>query len=106
VGRLKQFGAQAAPAAQELAAALADANTDFAEGAAEASIVIGGPAVEPLAAQLRASSLSARKLALACLAKIGPAAKTAVPKIEACRQDADPQVRQLAETALTRIRGL
>jgi hypothetical protein len=103
--RLKQSAPAAAPVAGELAVALADSNSDVAELAAEALIVIGAPAVQPLGGQLSTGSAQARKLALACLAKIGPAAKAAMPKIEACKQDPDPQVRQLAEAALKRISG-
>jgi HEAT repeat protein len=103
--RLRQLGVQAAPAVHELAAVLADSNNDVAESAAETLILIGTPAVQPVAEQLSSRNVSARKLALACLAKIGVAAKETVPKIEACQRDADPQVRQLAEAALKRIRG-
>jgi hypothetical protein len=101
--RLRQLGPAAAPAAKELAAALADSNSGVAEAAAEALIRIGPPAVEPLTGQLSASSINARKLALACLAKLGPAAKPAAGQIEKLKQDLDPQVRQLAEAALKRL---
>jgi HEAT repeat protein len=98
--RLRQLGRDAASAAKELSAALADSDKDVAEAAAEALIRMGSPAVEPLAEQLSSSSLTARKLALACLAKLGPAAKSAAPRITKCKQDADSEVRQLAEVAL------
>jgi hypothetical protein len=101
--RLRQLGPVAAPAAKELATALADSNAGVAEAAAEALIRIGPPAVEPLAGQLAASNIEARKLALACLAKLGPAAKPAAGQIEKLKQDLDPQVRQLAEAALKRL---
>lgn len=103
--RLRQLGPAAAPAAKELAATLADSSTDVAEAAAEALIRIGPPAVEPLAGQLASSSIPARKLALACLAKLGPAGKSAASQIEKLKQDPDPQVRQLAEAALKRLAG-
>jgi HEAT repeat protein len=98
--RLRQLNRDAAPAAAELAAALADTEKNIAEAAAEALIRIGSPAVEPLAEQLAATSLPARKLALACLVKLGPVAKPAASRIQKCKQDADPEVRQLAEVAL------
>jgi HEAT repeat protein len=103
--RMRQLGPAAAVVAKELAAVLGDADSSVAETAAEALIRIGQPAIEPLAGQLASKSTSARKLALACLAKIGPPAKPVTAQIDKCRQDADPQVRQLAETALKRISG-
>jgi HEAT repeat protein len=103
--RLRQLGSAAAPVAKELAGVLADSSGDVAEAAAEALIRVGPAAVEPLAGQLSSKTASARKLSLACLARIGPAAKSAVPQIEKCKQDADPQVRQLAEAAVKRIAG-
>jgi HEAT repeat protein len=101
--RLRQLGPAAAPAAKELAAALGDGEENIREAAAEALIRIGPPAVQPLAAALVAGNLDARKLALAVLARLGPAAKDALPAIEKAKQDADPVVRQLAETAALRV---
>src|SRR5207247_11330217 len=66
--RLRQFGSSAAPAAKELAAALADQNTAVAEAAAEALCRVGPAAMEPLAGQLSSKTISARKLPLVCLA--------------------------------------
>jgi hypothetical protein len=103
--RLRQLGPAAAPATKELAAALGDSEARVAEAAAEALINIGKPAVDTLAAELSSSNINVRKLALACLAKIGPPAKSAESAIEKCKQDADPQVQQLAEAALRRISG-
>jgi len=98
--RLRQLGPSAAPAAGELAKALADSKSEVAEAAGEALIQIGAPAVNPLIEQLSSSNAAARKLALICLTKLGPAAKSAKSAVEKCKQDSDPQVRQLAETAL------
>jgi HEAT repeat protein len=103
VTRLRQLGAEAAPAAKELAAALADDDPRIREAAAAAIINIGEPATRPLAEQLGGKSIEARKLALACLAKIGPAAKEALPAVEKCHSDADPLVRELAAVAIERI---
>jgi len=103
--RLRQLGLAAAPAAKDLAAALADDKTDVAEAAAQALIRIGAPAVEPVAGQLASKSAPARKLALLCLARIGPAAKSTVGQIQKLKQDPDPQVRQVAEAALKQLGG-
>jgi HEAT repeats len=103
--RLRQLGSASAPAAKELTVALGDSKSEVAEAAAEALIRIGRPAVEPLAGQLSSGNVSARKLALACLAKIGPPAKSAAAQIEKCKQDPDPQVRELAAAALKRVGG-
>jgi HEAT repeat protein len=103
--RLRQLGSTAAPAAKELASTLADPNNDVAEAAAEALIRIGSTAVEPVAGQLSSKTASARKLALVCLARIGPAAKSTVPQIEKLKQDPDSQVRQLANAALKQLSG-
>jgi len=103
--RLRQLGPAAAPAASELAGALADSDASVAEAAAEALIRVGSAAVEPLVRQLSSGSAPARKLALACLAKLGPVAKAAIPAVEKCKADPDLQVRQLAEAALMRLAG-
>jgi HEAT repeat protein len=101
--RLRQLGPPAAAAAKQLALALADEKQDVAEAAAEALVRIGPPAVQPLAEQLASKNVAAKKLALAALARLGPTAKAAGPAIEKCKQDAEAQVRQLAEAALQRI---
>jgi len=101
--RLRQLSSTAAPAAKELASTLADPNNDVAEAAAEALIRIGSAAVEPVVGQLSSKNASARKLALVCLARIGPAAKSAAPQIEKLKQDPDSQVRQLANAALKQL---
>jgi HEAT repeat protein len=103
--RLRQFGMAATPAAKQLATALADSSNDVAEAAAEALLRIGPAAIEPLTAELSSKNASARKLALACLVRIGRVPKVAAPQIEKLKQDADPQVRQLAETALKNLAG-
>jgi HEAT repeat protein len=101
--RLRQLAAAASPAAKQLAAAMGDDDQRVREAAAEALIRIGADAVEPVTAQLSSPNLSAKSLALACLAKIGPAARSALPAIEKCKMDADPVVRKLAEAAIKRI---
>jgi HEAT repeat protein len=101
--KLQSFGKSAEPAAKQLAGALADADSRVREKAAEALIGIGAPAVEVVVPQLSSPNVEAKKLALACLAKIGPAAKAALPAIAKCQSDADPVVQKLAEAALKRI---
>lgn len=127
--RLRQLGADSAPAAKELAAALADADSRVRAAAAEALIQIGSvpdgigaefdnegkgkavmrrpgkTAVDALVSQLGSSSLDARKLALACLAKIGPNAKDALPVIEKCLADENADVKKLAAAAVARIKA-
>ena len=101
--KLESFGPLSAPAATQLAAALADADQRVREKAADALIRIGAPAVEAIAAQLISPNVEAKKLALASLAKIGPAAKAALPAIEKCKSDPDADVKKLAEIAAQRI---
>jgi HEAT repeat protein len=103
--RLRQLGIIAAPASKKLAAALADSDDRVANAAAEALVNIGATAVEPLIGQLTAENIVARKLALACLAKIGRDAAPAVPAIGKLQQDPDPQVRELAAAALARVKS-
>lgn len=102
--RLRLLGSKAGSAVDALVAALGDTDMRVREAAAQALIAIGQPAVSPLASTLNGSNVESRKLALACLAKIGPGATAAVPEIEKCLMDPDPQVRKLAETALRRIK--
>ena len=80
-----------------------DSSQEVAEAAAEALIRIGAPSASPLGDQLGSTNVTTRKLALACLIKLGPLAKPAAERIAKCRQDANPEVRQLAETALARM---
>jgi HEAT repeat protein len=103
--RLRQLGPTAAPATKDLAQALADSSPDVAQAAADSLIRIGPPAVQPLAAQLSSKSATVRKLALSSLARLGPAAKPASSQIEKCKQDSDPQVRQLADELLKILAG-
>lgn len=101
--KLESFGPASAPAAKQLAAALADSDQSVGEKAAGALIRIGAPAVEALVPQLTASDVEAKKLALAALAKIGPPAKSALPAIDKLKSDADADVKKLAEIAAQRI---
>jgi len=103
--RLRLIGAAAAPASKELAAALADDDSRVRAAAAETLVKIGKPAVADVIAQLKSENLDARKLALYCLAKLGPAAKDAKPEVERCLMDADGDVKKLAEAALKNMRS-
>jgi HEAT repeat protein len=104
--RLRQLRPSAAPAVKELAAALADSDSRVRAATAEALILVGKPAVETLADRLTAESVDARKLALACLAKIGPNAKDALPAIEKCLADENADVKKLAAAAVARIKAV
>lgn len=101
--RLRKLGAAAAPAKKELAAALADADSAVRLAAAETLVKIGAPAVAEVAAQLKSEQAETRKLAVACLASLGPAAKTAAPALRPLLADPVAQIRTAAEQAL---RGL
>lgn len=101
--RLRQLGPAAAVVAQPLAVALGDSSQEVTEAAAEALIRIGAPSASPLGEQLGSTNVTTRKLALACLIKLGPLAKPAAGRIEKCKSDTDPEVRKLAEVALSRI---
>jgi len=101
--KLESFGPASAPAAKQLAAALADSDQRVGERAAGALIRIGAPAVEAIVSQLTAQDVEAKKLALAALAKIGPPAKAALPAIEKLKSDSDADVKKLAEIAAQRI---
>lgn len=106
VARLRQMGNAATGSADELAGALGDTNPRVRDAAAEVLIRLGGPAVGPLAEVTASGNLDSRKLALACLARIGPRASSAMPAIEKALMDPDPQIRMLAEAAIARIKGL
>jgi HEAT repeat protein len=102
--RLRSLGSAAAPAVKGLAAALEDADGRVSNAAAEALVNIGKDAVGPVAEKLASQKVQARRLALACLAKIGPEAASALPAVEKCLQDSDAQVKELAAAAIARIK--
>jgi hypothetical protein len=102
--RLRQLGADSAPATKQLAAALEDADPRVSDAAAQSLVNIGKEAVAAIAGKLGSPSTQVRKLALACLIKIGPGAASAAPAVEKCLQDPDPQVKQLAAAALAKIK--
>lgn len=101
--RLRKLGASATPAAKELAQALADADSAVRLAAAETLVKIGAPAVAEVATQLSSKQAETRKLSVACLASLGPAAKTAAPALRPLLADPVAEIRTAAEQAL---RGL
>ena len=103
--RLRQLGPAAVAARQELGKALEDQDERVSNAAAETLVQIGPPAIAMLVKSLDAKPPTARKLALACLAKLGPAAKEAIPAIEIRLKDDEAEVRKLAKIALARIQG-
>ena len=82
---------------------LQSTNPDVARGAAHDLIMSGATAVPVLLKLLQEGSASVRGYAIQILGEIGPAAKDAVPALEAALQDAS--LRPAAETALQKIRG-
>jgi HEAT repeat protein len=97
--------ADAIPAADRLAQALADRDERVRETAAEALIRMGEPAVQPLAIQLSAKEAATRKWAVFALAKLGPLAKPALSELEKRVKDEDVEVRKLADLVVKRLKG-
>lgn len=103
--RLRQLGKDAAPAAEDLAQALEDADPRVRESAAEALTQVGPAAVEPLIKHVDSKTAHTRQLAIACLGKLGSAAKPAISQIEKHLTDADPEVRKVAEAVARILKG-
>lgn len=103
--RLRQLGIDAAPAAEDLAQALEDADPSVREAAAEALVKVGAAAVEPLSQHVDSKNASTRQLAIACLGKLGPAAKSALPQVEKHLADEDPEVKKIAEAVVRILKG-
>lgn len=89
-------------AVADLAQALEDNDSRVREAAAEALAILGEPAVEPLGKYVDSKKAATRQLAIACLGKIGPAAKPALPLVEKHLSDEDTEVRKVAQ-AVVRI---
>ena len=103
--RLRQLGKDAAPAAEELAQGLQDADPRVREAVAEALAMLGSAAVEPVCKHLDSKAAHTRQLAIACLGKLGPAAKSALPLVEKHLTDSDPEVKQVAEAVARILKG-
>jgi HEAT repeat protein len=100
------MGTDAAPAADALAAAMEDPDEAVRSKAAEALVAQGGQALPQLTAKLKSPQAEVRKLAIYSLIALGAAAKPAESAVSECLQDADPQVKELAELAIRRLRSL
>ena len=103
--RLRQLGKDAAPAAEDLAQALEDADSRVRESAAEALSQLGPAAVEPLIKHVDSKTAHTRQLAIACLGKLGSAAKSALPQVEKHLTDGDPEVKAVAEAVVRILKG-
>ncbi|WP_425613717.1 HEAT repeat domain-containing protein [Anatilimnocola sp. NA78] len=103
-GRLRNLAAKAEPAAEDLAAALADSDERVRTSAAEALVRIGPSAQAALTKALESKDVNARKLALACLSSLGPAAKSALPAIEKAQTDADKDISEAAKVLAERLK--
>jgi len=103
--RLRQLGKDAAPAAEDLAHTLEDADPRVRESAAEALTQVGPAAVEPLIKHVDSKTAHTRQLAIACLGKLGAAAKPTISQIEKHLTDADPEVRKVAEAVVRILKG-
>jgi hypothetical protein len=103
--RLRQLAKEAAPAAEELAHAMEDADPRVRDSAAEALAQVGPAAVKPLIKQVDSKNATTRKLAIACLGIIGSPAKEALPYVERHLTDEDPEVKTIAEVVARKLKG-
>src|SRR5262249_39920132 len=101
---LGTIGADAAPAAEALAALLKDRRRGVREAAAVALLRIGKASVAPLRKTLRdEADAETRVLGLVALGAIGAEAAPAVETIVEALKDKDTEVRKYAARALGRI---
>lgn len=103
-GRLRSLALKAEPAATELGLALADENEDVRLAASEALVRMGPASLTALRTALESKDTNAKKLALACLSSLGPAAKDALPAIEKAQSDPDTNVSEAAKTLVGRLK--
>lgn len=103
--RLRQLGKDAIPAVEDLAQRLEDSDPRVREAAAEALAMLGSAAVEPVSKHLNAKSAHSRQLAIACLGKLGAAAKSALPLVKKHLADEDPEVKNVAEAVVRILEG-
>lgn len=104
--RLGKLGPPAAGAAPALADALADSDEGVRRKAADALAALGAAAVTPASGKLEAADPGVRRLAVFVLGKLGADAKPALDALRKRLQDADAEVKQLAELAIRRIEGV
>lgn len=107
LGKLGSAAADAIPALQKL---LQDPDEDVRRVAANSIRLIqqgAGPseALQKLIQQLNSPDELMRLKAAKDLAKLGPAAKVALPALEKLLQDPDEDVRRVVANAIERIRG-
>ncbi len=107
LGKLGSAAVEAIPALQK---ALQDPDDDVRRVAANSIRLIqagAGPseALQKLIQQLNSPDELARLKAAKDLAKLGPAAKDALPALQKLLQDPDEDVRRVAANAIDRIRG-
>jgi hypothetical protein len=97
------FGADAAPAVNDVAKALGDPAADVRAAAAWALSQMGtagAPAVPALERGLSDSNLRLRSLSAVALRAVGPAAAKAIPGLVKALDDPSPSVRAVAADAL------
>lgn len=103
-GRLRSLGLKAEPAASDLGQALADENEDVRIAASEALVRMGPAANNALRTALESKDTNAKKLALACLSSLGPAAKEVLPAIEKAQNDPDKNISEAAKVLVGRLK--
>ena len=103
--RLRLLGKKAAPAADDLGPALEDVDPSIREAAAEALVLIGKGGVESICKHLESGRPQTRQLALACLGKIGPDARPALPLVKKRLADEDPDVKRIAAAVAKILQG-
>lgn len=103
--RLGQFGSQASVAVADLVQALRDPEPRVRQSAANALGQIGPAALPHLEPLLDSDGREIRMRAIYSIGRMGTAAKSMVPRMEALRSDPDIGVAQAAAVALLRIHG-
>ena len=103
--RLGQFGSQASVAVANLVQAMRDPEPRVRQSAANALGQIGPAALPHLEPLLDSDSREIRMRAIYSIGRMGAAAKSMVPRMEALRSDPDKGVAQVAAVALLRLQG-
>ena len=103
--RLGQFGSQASVAVADLVQALRDPEPRVRQSAANALGQIGPAALPHLEPLLDSDGREIRMRAIYSIGRMGTAAKSMVPRMQALRSDPDIGVAQAAAVALLRIHG-
>jgi HEAT repeat protein len=103
-GRLRSLGLKAEPAASDLGLALADESEDVRMAASEALLRMGPASVNALRTALESKDTNAKKMALASLSSLGPAAKEALPAIEKAQSDPNKDISEAAKVLVERLK--